>query len=131
MAHAIVEYSRNIEGDVEPRELLGRLHEAMVATKVFPLGGIRVRAAPRDLYIVADGNPSHGFVAVTIRMGQGRDPETRRRVADTLMAALDAATAHVFAKRGLSLSVEIQEIDEAGAARKNNLHEKVGSKPRR
>ena len=130
MPHVIVEYSRNIEDDIEPHELLGRLHEAMVATKVFPLGGIRVRAAPRDLYIVADGNPSHGFVAVTLRIGRGRDEATRRRVADTLMAALDGATAHAFAKRGLSLSVEIQEIDEAGSARKNNLHEKVGSTPR-
>ena len=130
MPHVIVEYSRNLEEDVAPVALLRGLHDAVVATKVFPLGGVRVRAAPRDHYIIADGNPTHAFVAVTLRMGRGRDEATRKRVADTLMAALDAATAHAFAQRGLSLSVEIQEIDEAGAARKNNLHERVGSAPR-
>lgn len=129
MPHLTVEYSRNIEDDVAPRDLLARLHETMVATKVFPIGGIRVRAAPRDLYIVADGDPENAFVAVTLRIGQGRDAETRKRVSDMLMATLADATATSFAKRGLSLSVEIQEIDEAGASRKNNLHERLKKTP--
>lgn len=125
MPHLIVEYSRNIEEDVAPRDMLERLYAAMIATKVFPLGGIRVRAAPRDLYIVADGDPQNAFVAVTLRIGRGRDEPTRQRVSETLMAALADVTASAFAKRGLSLSVEIQEIDEAGASRKNNLHDRL------
>lgn len=129
MPHLTVEYSRNIEDDVAPRDLLARLHETMVATKVFPIGGIRVRAAPRDLYIVADGDPDNAFVAVTLRVGRGRDEATRKRVSQTLMSALAEVTASSFAKRGLSLSVEIQEIDEAGASRKNNLHERLKKAP--
>lgn len=127
MPHLTVEYSRNIEDDVAPREMLLRLHEAMIATKVFPIGGIRVRAAPRDLYIVADGDADNAFVAVTLRIGRGRDEATRKRVSETLMAALAGVTESSFAKRGLSLSVEIQEIDEAGASRRNNLHERLKS----
>lgn len=127
MPHVIVEYSRNIEQDVAPRDILERLHEAVVATNVFPLGGLRVRAAPRDLYIVADGDPGNAFVAVTLRIGRGRDEATRKRVSESLMAALADVTASAFAKRGLSLSVEIQEIDEAGASRRNNLHERLKS----
>lgn len=125
MPHLIVEYSRNVEEDVVPRDMLERLHAAMIETKVFPLGGIRVRAAPRDLYIVADGDPQNAFVAVTLRIGRGRDEATRQRVSETLMASLADVTSSAFAKRGLSLSVEIQEIDEAGASRKNNLHERL------
>ncbi len=108
MAHCIVEYSANLEADLSPRRLLERMH-----------------------YIVADGDSGHAFVAVLIRMGQGRDEATRKRVSQELLAALADETRESFAKRGLSLSVEIQEIDEAGASRKNNLHERVGSKPRR
>jgi 5-carboxymethyl-2-hydroxymuconate isomerase len=130
MAHCIVEYSANLEADLSPRQLLERMHATMVASGVFPLGGIRVRAARRDLYIVADGDPDHAFVAVLIRMGRGRDEATRKRVSQELLAALADETRESFARRGLSLSVEIQEIDEAGASRKNNLHERVGSKPR-
>ena len=125
MPHVIVEYSQNLESDVAPRDILQRIYDAVIETKVFPLGGIRVRAAPRDLYLVADGDADNAFVSVVLRVGRGRDEETRKRVSDTLMAALAEVTAAAFAKRGLSLSVEIQEIDEAGAARKNNLHERL------
>lgn len=125
MPHVVVEYSRNLEAQVDPTAMLRAVYDAVVATAVFPLGGIRVRAAPRDLFIVGDGDPDNAFVAVTLRIGRGRDEGTRRRVADTLMAALNAVTAGAFATRGLSLSVEIAEIDEAGAARRNNLHERL------
>lgn len=125
MPHLIVEYSRNVEEDVAPRELLRRLHETMVATPVFPLGGIRVRAAPRDLYIVADGDPDNAFVALVLRIGRGRDEAMRKSISEALMATLAAVMAPSLMKRGLSLSVEIQEIDEAGASRKNNLHARL------
>ena len=128
MPHVVVEYSANIETDVSPREMIERVHAAVVSTGVFPLGGVRVRAERRDLYIVADGDPDNAFVAVLIRAGKGRDEATRKRVSDTVMAALADVTSAAFQRRGLSMSVEIQEIDEAGASRKNNLHERLKAK---
>ena len=125
MPHVIVEYSANLEADISPRELIDRIHAAVVATGVYPLGGVRVRAARRDVYAIADRDPDNAFVAILIRMGRGRDEETRTRVSKDVMAALADETSASFAKRGLSLSVEIQEIDEAGASRKNNLHERL------
>ena len=77
---------------------------------------------------VADGDPSNAFCAILIRIGRGRDEETRKRVSQAVLATLADITADAFAKRGLSLSVEIQEIDEAGATRKNNLHERLKGK---
>lgn len=128
MPHCIVEYSANLEADLSPRKLIERIYQAIVATKVYPLGGVRVRAARRDNFVVADGDAENAFVAVLIRMGQGRDEATRRRVSQEVLAALADETSASFAKRGLSLSVEIQEIDEAGASRKNNLHERLKAK---
>ena len=125
MPHVVVEYSANLEADVAPRRLIERIHAAVVATGVFPLGGVRTRAERRDVYCVADGDPDNAFVAILIRIGRGRDEETRRRVSQAVLAALAEETRAVFARRGLSLSVEIQEIDEAGASRKNNLHERL------
>jgi len=125
MPHVIVEYSANLEEDVAPREMIGRIHATILETGVYPVGGVRVRAERRDVYMIADGNPENAFVAILIRMGQGRDEETRRRVSKAVLATLADVTAGAFARRGLSLSVEIQEIDEAGASRKNNLHERL------
>ena len=127
MPHVIVEYSANLEADLSPRKLVDRIHAAIVATGVYPLGGVRVRAARRDVYAIADCDPDNAFVAILIRMGRGRDEETRTRVSKDVMAALADETSASFARRGLSLSVEIQEIDEAGASRKNNLHERLNA----
>lgn len=125
MPHVIVEYSANLEEDVSPRELIDRVHATIVASGVFPIGGVRTRAERRDVYAVADRDPANAFCAILIRIGRGRDEETRRRVSQAVLATLADMTADAFRKRGLSLSVEIQEIDEAGASRKNNLHERL------
>ena len=60
-----------------------------------------------------------------MRIGPGRDPETRKRVARAIMDAVEDVTRAVFASRGLGLSVEIREIDNTAAIRVNNLHERM------
>ncbi len=128
MPHVIVEYSANLEEDVSARDLIARVHATIVESGVFPIGGVRTRAERRDMYAIADGDPANAFCAVLIRIGRGRDEDTRRRVSQAVLATLADMTAEAFKKRGLSLSVEIQEIDEVGASRKNNLHERLKTK---
>ena len=125
MPHVIVEYSANLEPDVSPRRLVDALHAAALATGVMPIGGLRTRAERRDVYAVADGDPDNAFVAVLVRLGQGRDAETRRRVAEELMKALESETAEAFRIRGLGLTVEVQEIDGTASLKTNNLHERI------
>ena len=127
MPHIIIEYSANLEEQVSPRRLVDALHQAALDTGVLPIGGLRTRAERRDVYAVADRDPENAFVAVLVRMGQGRDAATRRRVAETLMTALERETAEAFRTRGLGLTVEVQEID-AASLKTNNLHERVKAK---
>ena len=128
MPHIIVEYSANLEPQVSPRRLVDALHRAALGTGVFPIGGLRTRAERREVYAVADGDPENGFVAVLARVGQGRDPETRRRVAQTLMTVLETETAEAFRSRGLGLTVEVQEIDGTASLKTNNLHERLAKR---
>ena len=128
MPHIVVEYSANLEPAVSPRRLVDALHRAALDTGVFPLGGLRTRAERRDIYAVADGDPDNAFVAVLARIGEGRDADTRRRVAQALMTALEAETAEVFRARGLGLTVEVQEIDATASLKVNNLHERLAAK---
>lgn len=125
MPHITVEYSANLEADLSPRRLVDALHRAALETGVFPVGGLRTRAERRDIYAVADGDPDNAFVAVVARIGQGRDAATRRRVAEALMRVLERETADAFARRGLGLTVEVQEIDGAASLKTNNLHERM------
>ncbi len=125
MPHVIVEYSSNLESQVSPRRLVDALHQAALATRVFPIGGLRTRAERREIYAVADGDPENAFVAVVARIGAGRDAETRKRVAAALMAALERETAEALRTRGLGLTVEVQEIDGTASLKTNNLHERL------
>lgn len=128
MPHVIVEYSANLEHQVSPRRLVEALHEAALATGVFPIGGLRTRAERREIYAIGDRDPNNAFVAVVVRVGQGRDGPTRKRVAEILMAALKSETAEAFSSRGLGLTVEVQEIDGTASLKTNNLHERIRRK---
>jgi 5-carboxymethyl-2-hydroxymuconate isomerase len=128
MPHITIEYSANLETDIVPRRLVDAIHRTALDTGVFPIGGLRTRAERRDLYAVADGDPDNAFVAIIARIGEGRDADTRKRVAAALMATLEAETATAFARRGLGLTVEVQEIDGTASLKTNNLHERMSRK---
>ena len=125
MPHLIVEYSANLEGDVDMPRLLSAIHAAALETGVFPLGGVRVRAERRDLYAVADQHPDNAFIHVLARIGTGRAPDVRQKAAEHIFAAVKTETAQAFASRPLGLSLEVVEIDPVGSLKHNNLHEAV------
>ncbi len=128
MPHLIVEYSANLEGDLDMRRVIDALHAAALDSGVFPIGGVRVRAARRDLYKIADGHPDNGFIHVQARIGAGRAPEVRQKAAELIFERLKSVTADVFARRPLGLSLEIVEIDPVGSLKHNNLHEAVAKR---
>ena len=125
MPHLIVEYSANLERDIDIHELVAALHAAALETGVFPIGGIRTRAARRDVYAIADSHPDNSFIHVQARIGAGRSPEVRLKAAAHIFGTLKSETARVFAERPLGLTFEIVEIDPVGSLKHNNLHEIV------
>lgn len=125
MPHIVIEYSANLEDEVAPMRLVEALHAAALETGAFPLAGVRTRAERRELYRIADGDPDHIFIAVTVRIGEGRDAETRRHVAQALMAVLERETAEIFQRRGLALSLDVSEIDGTASLKTNNLHQRL------
>ena len=128
MPHLTIEYSANLAADVDVQALVDRLHSAAVETGVFPLGGIRTRAEPRQHYRIADGDPDHAFVHVVLRMAAGRDLATRERVGQHVFDALTAVLKPVTAARGLAISFELQEIAPAWSARLNTLHDRLAAR---
>jgi 5-carboxymethyl-2-hydroxymuconate isomerase len=126
--HITVEYSANLQEAVSIAKLVEDVHRAVLATGTFKLGAVRTRAERRDIFVVADGDPQNAFINVIARIGRGRPPEKRRGLAEAIMAVLDQETATLAASRGLALSVYVEEIDEDGALRKNNLHARMEQK---
>jgi 5-carboxymethyl-2-hydroxymuconate isomerase len=123
MPQITVEYSRNVEDRVDVRALVRAVHEAAFSSGMFERGfGIRTRAEPRDIYLVANQDPSNGFVAVIVRLASGRTEQQREHLADVIFAAMCEQLADASASTNLAISLEIQEIGDLGARNRNNLH---------
>jgi 5-carboxymethyl-2-hydroxymuconate isomerase len=123
MAHVIVEYTANIRAEAALPRLLQTINDTLIAQHgVFPIGGIRSRAIELTDYRMADGAADYAFVHVTLKIGAGRDPATKKRACDALFEAIKAHFAELYAKRLLALSMELYEFDEAGTYKHNNVH---------
>jgi|SRR5690625_1050552 len=122
MPHFIVEYSQNLENEIDFDEFFTLVHDNLGASGVFPLGGIRSRAIGMKHYRIADGKHDYAFVHMLLKVGSGRDLETRKRVCDDLFTVIEGYFAPLQARRLLAITFEMQEIHPTLTYRKNNIH---------
>ena len=123
MPHLTLEYSANIEADVDIAAFCAVMRDAMVETGVFPLGGIRVRAFPCHTYVIADGDPSLGYLNMICRVGAGRDEDTRLKAAERLYAAAEAYLKPIVSGP-FALSLDLDELHpKTSLKRFNTIHD--------
>jgi 5-carboxymethyl-2-hydroxymuconate isomerase len=125
MAHIQIEYSANLSGRIDMPRFLEAVHASALATGIFPIGGVRTRAYAAEHYRIADGHPDNAFVHTMLRVGHGRDVETRKRACDAIFATICEQLSSLFERMPLGLSLEMQQIDPVLTLKKNNLHEYV------
>jgi 5-carboxymethyl-2-hydroxymuconate isomerase len=125
MPHAIIEYSANLEGQLDFPRFLTALRDSALATGVFPIGGVRVRAYRADHYVIADGHADNAFVHIMLRVGHGRDLATRKRACEAIFATACEQLAELYERIPLGISLEMQEVDQVLTFKQNNLHEYV------
>ncbi len=123
MPHFTLEYSANLEPRIDIAKAVEIVREAAVETGIFPIGGIRVRAIRCDHYAIADGNPDLGFIAMVLRIGEGRDLATRQRAGEHVFMALSTFLDPVFAGSKFALSFDIQINDKDMSWKRNNIHD--------
>ena len=109
MPHLSFEYSRGLGDLTDLDRFACACRDALVATGACPLGGIRVRGFEAQAQAIADGGAYH-FCDMVLRLGQGRDADTRGRIADALYAAAEAALRSDLGDTPFILSLEVQEI---------------------
>ena len=125
MAHIVIEYSAGLRDRLALPELLSAVHQAALETGVFPIGGLRTRAYEAQHYVIADGHPDNAFVHLSLKVGHGRDVDTRKRACETIFEAACRQLAPIYEAQPLAISLEMQEIDPVLTFKKNNLHEQV------
>ena len=133
MPHLTIEYSANLRAAGDIQGLLPKLAQCLRNQRadgkvVYPTGGVRVRAYEAVDYCVADGAPDAGFVHATLKIGKGRSRETVRATGDALFEIMKAHFAPVLERQGLALSLYLDEVDETGSWKHNNLHTQMKQK---
>ncbi len=113
MPHLMIDYSANVEPDVDIGALCDTLRDVAASIDAFPLAGVKVRAVRVDHYAIADGNPEHGFIDISVRIREGRDMETKQNAAQKIFDAANEFVADVMQNRSLALSLELRDIDAA------------------
>ncbi|MEM8653114.1 MAG: 5-carboxymethyl-2-hydroxymuconate isomerase [Pseudomonadota bacterium] len=111
MPHIILDYSANLDGPLDMHGLCIALKDAAAATGVFPPAGIRVRAHAAPHSVVADGDPGHSYIDITIRLAAGRTDAQKAHATDAVFDAAQAFTADHLARHPFMLSLELREID--------------------
>ena len=125
MPHFQIEYSANIEDLVDISALCDAIRAAAAKVQTFPLAGIRVRAVRVEHFAIADGNPKHGFIDLSIRLREGRPDDVKLDASTVIFAALKEFTAEAMETRAIALSAEMRDIDNVFSAKFGNIRDHI------
>ena len=123
MPHITIDYTANLVAEIAESDLVDTLHQAAIATGIFPLWGIRTLAQPHADYRVAGGAAENGFIKVVVRIAPGRDMATRKRVTQALFDAATERLTPIYAQRPLGFQLELTEFDAELCLQKIQLTE--------
>ncbi len=110
MPHIIIEFSANIEADVDMSAFCNALRETAISIDAFPMPGVRVRAFKAEHYSIANGDPAHAFIDMSIRLRGGRSFEVRQQALQQVFDSAKEFLEPVMSKRSLALSIEMRDI---------------------
>lgn len=111
MPHIHIDYSQNLEDQLDILGLCRVLRDAAAATGVFPVAGIRVRAMAATHVVIADGDPRHAYLDISVRLRAGRPLEKRKAAVADLFQAAETFCAPYQARAPFLLSMEMRDID--------------------
>jgi 5-carboxymethyl-2-hydroxymuconate isomerase len=123
--HLTIEYSSNVTRNADMQKVVTTAHDALMSTGVFEVGAVRVRAVECQIYSITDRHPDNAFVDLSLRIGDGRSPEDKKRVGETVYAAVRTLLEPLFASPHFALSFEIREIDSALSWKTNSMHARL------
>ena len=128
MPHQTIQYSANLEAELDITELIRVMHDTAANVEALPLGGLRTRAVAREYYRIADAHPDNTFINVVLRIAPGRSNEIKKDAGDVLFEALTNYLESIYSHAPVAISLEIQELDAEFRWRKSNTREHMSKR---
>lgn len=127
MPHITLEYSANLEERIDMQALCSHLRAEAATIDALPMPGLRVRAIRCDHCSIADGDPKHGFIDISVRLRAGRSDAVKRDAAERLFQAARAFLEPVLATSSLALSLEMRDIDPDLSPKTGTIRDHLGT----
>ncbi|TBR37998.1 5-carboxymethyl-2-hydroxymuconate Delta-isomerase [Marinomonas agarivorans] len=106
MPHCIIEYSQQLEKELDIKAMLLAVHQGAVASQLFTVSDIKVRALPYTWHY-AEANHNQ-FIHITVRLLKGRTPEQKKHLSESVLQSLSKLA---LPKISTLLTVEVLDID--------------------
>ncbi|WP_434052814.1 MAG: 5-carboxymethyl-2-hydroxymuconate isomerase [Roseibium sp.] len=127
MPHISVEYSANLEQRTDIQALCEVLRSEAAGIEAFPTPGIRVRALKAEHFSIADGNPKHAFIDISVRLRAGRPQDVKENAVKRLFEAAKNFLKPVLETSSLALSLEMRDIDPDLSPKTGTIREHLGA----
>lgn len=111
MPHFQIEYSANLEAELDIGGLCEAIRRSASKIATFPTAGIRVRATRVDHYAIADGAEHHAFIDISIRLRGGRPDDVKQDATQRIFETAQDYVQTLMDQRSLALSLEMRDID--------------------
>jgi 5-carboxymethyl-2-hydroxymuconate isomerase len=105
MPHCIIEYSRELQGFIQPEFLINSVHLGAVKSELFETLDIKTRILPFEYS--SSGGVKQDFIHVTIKILSGRSMEQRKSLSNCVLIELDKLPI-----TSVSLTVEVVDIEK-------------------
>lgn len=129
MPHFQIDYSANLEEVVDMGALCEVIRATAAQIETFPTAGIRVRATRVDYVAMADGDPKHGFLDLSVRLREGRSDDVKKDAITRVFAALKDFMAPAMGTHSIALSAEMRDIDADLSPKFGNVRDHLEDLP--
>lgn len=112
MPQIVLEYSSNIEQEIESQVLLVEIASIVSAAGGIPVEDFKSRAMKRKEYVVGEGRSMDAFVHLEIGLFAGRSTEIKRRIGEDCIEYLEEYFTPSRDELSLQITVEIREMEK-------------------
>jgi 5-carboxymethyl-2-hydroxymuconate isomerase len=106
MPHCIIEYSKDLEKNITPQNMIDKTYQGALNTSLFISSDIKTRATAFDNY--QTGNIRESFIHINVKILQGRTTEQRKFLSETILKEFQELTI-----QPLSITIEINELEKS------------------
>lgn len=115
MPHCTVEYTNNIENQLNIKEILQDINDSLISHEgLFSANGIRSRAVMLTDYKIGDGQGNNAFIHVSVKIAAGRTAEAKQAVQEHLFSTLKKSVGKIETDKKIALSLELSELNSDG-----------------